>query len=183
MLRLLIIMCAIILTGIACTSTTPADTTSLPAVIFEVEHINYAWGYTHYGIYIDNAGNVYHYDRKRQPWKYNAQTVFSELELLDKFSIEKTVLQTLSINDIQQRYTTARRSDVAMLNKPEYRCADAGVTSFWVYEWNTETKRYSRTLLTSAGDVTRKNQNRDGQELVQWLRSLDSTFTTLPCFE
>ncbi len=155
-----------------------------PSVLFEVEYLNYAWSYQQSGLYVDIAGNVYGYlRRKDQYWDGNDKTLFSYEELLNKFSVGKTLMKTIDAATLQQKIALGRQ-DIGQLTEPKYRCADAGTVSFWVYRVDTESGKYARTLLTRAGDVMQKNQTESGTALVNWLRSLDSAaYTQLPCFD
>ncbi|MBL1212066.1 MAG: hypothetical protein HND52_01800 [Ignavibacteriae bacterium] len=50
------------------------------SIFFELEHVNYAWGYQHAGFYVNRKGEVftYQYESNSAPWQPNENNYYTE---------------------------------------------------------------------------------------------------------
>jgi hypothetical protein len=162
---------------------TIVDPINTQTFVFEVEYINYAWGYRHYGIYVDNTGGVFSYDRKGVQYRRDDKTPLTEKSLMDKYTNVQRI-GTVDQATLANKFALSQRI-VSELSTPVTRCADAGTWTFWAYTKGSATSEgntvYEQTLLHRAGDFLQTNRAQPAQELTTWLRTLDSRLTSLPC--
>jgi hypothetical protein len=146
-------------------------------IVFEAEYVNYAWGYQHKGIVVDNQGNVYEYDRKGTRWMHDEKEPLREQDLLNKY-INTKPLRTLDAATLRDKFALALaiKNDVSDMKS---RCADAGTWTLWAYQQTNGV--YAATLLFRAGDIAQENRSASARELTAWVRALDERLKTMPC--
>ena len=140
--------------------------------LFEVEYINFAWGYQHYGFNIDIKGNVHRYEIDSTldfPLDTNE---FSKIQLYEKFiqnakymyKIDKEIIsdtKKLIFNAMGGGY-----SDTVEVGN------DMGSTSYNCYYFDDKNEKYIRTILSVEGDRQYHNTTIEAKEIVDWLRTV-----------
>jgi hypothetical protein len=169
----LLVFVALSLSLAAC-SETPFEARA-PAgqlILFEVEHVNFAWGLAWRGIYVDRSGNVFSYDHSHEPWSLTAQETFTEDELLGKYSFNRELVATLDSTVVLERATLITHASLGSLSELEYPCADAGGTRYTAFTYDEATGLYREVLLRVEGDLYRENESRSARLLYQWLEEV-----------
>ena len=140
--------------------------------LFDVFYINYAWGYTLKGFYIDKNGDVYVYDHGNQPWSpadKNSQVLTKE-DLLEKY---KNAKQAASVTKVELNKYAAMISVVEKgAIERSQQGFDMGSQTYLAYNYDVKTNTYKPILLTSEGDWLEKNTEPAAQVLVNWLKSI-----------
>jgi hypothetical protein len=186
-----LLVAALFVGTVSCSKPVAPDTTAerlaAQKIVFEVEFFNYTQIYnypdSHFGIYVDNAGGVYSYDRKGVQWGRDGKTALTEQVLLGKYINTKRI-GTIDQATLINTFALSQRI-VSELEMPIVRSADAGTWTFWAYTLNPVSTEgvaaYEQTMLYRAGDVMQVNSAKAAQELTAWLRTLDDRLQSLPC--
>lgn len=169
--------------GCDTTSTANKETTAISQrILFEVEHINYAWIPTWLGFYVDNEGQVFSYDIGDGAWDPANEATYTEAELLEKYDHQKKLIGQVDQETLLQQVALIQDASTGELTKPENRCADAGANTFRAFLYDESAERYTPVLLQQEGDFIQQNLSEDAQALSTWLKSLvegyDNAFCT-----
>lgn len=148
--------------------------------LFEFEYINGAWGWNHYGFYIDNEGNVYKFESPLdvpvdQHWIPSSTGFYSEEDLLRKYEMQKEFIMRIEMDDLAVRRDRIGYASKGELTDREHVMCDAGVTRYRCYVYYddiTGPEKYEEILLHEEGDTYVENLSPDAKYLYTWLKSL-----------
>lgn len=147
------------------------ETGSLPSVIFEVEYVNHAWGYVHYGYYIAKDGGVHSYDiaKSGESWSDTSQGYYTERELVAKFNHLDTLRMMVARDTILWSNELARLAQYGTYSDTIQQGADMGGLSFILYLYRQDIKKYRQIVLLLNGDRTFRNESQSAIQLVAWM--------------
>jgi hypothetical protein len=139
---------------------------------FQLDYLNYAWGYQHTGYIIDGNGNVLVYDNPEK-WNFpddtftlTADQVAENITLCRKSGIsvsrEELIKYASHIGNIAASKVTALRNVGA----------DAGSVQFICYEVKGSGV-YKGTLIKLEGDFTCENLNFFSKKIVSWMKEIN----------
>src|SRR5688500_873455 len=140
-------------------------------LLFEVEYVNHAWGFTWDGYYVDAEGAVWSYSLAN-PWEHDGQETWTGGELLEKYVQGRSLTRVLSAAEVAERYEAVGAAAAGPLGPRQGRCADAGTIRYHALVYDAEQERYTRVLLYQAGDVAQANHSPAAQALTEWLREI-----------
>jgi hypothetical protein len=141
--------------------------------LFEVEHVNFAWGLTWRGLVIDREGNITAYDHSQEAWTLADSSSYTQAELADKYEHGSRYVGRIDEATIVQQFSRiAGVSD--RLSEPQYPCRDAGGFTYRAFRYEPTTGRYGPLLLRQEGDVVQENESGAAEELASWLRNVVS---------
>jgi hypothetical protein len=122
--------------------------------LFERSSTNFAWGYHHAGIYLDNQGNVYRYAYQtgEKPWSPQQADSFTEQELEERYSHGRKLLRTINWKDLLEKYRLIGQASKGRYSKRVQRGADQGAFVSICYVYDEATGRYKKIELRVKGD-------------------------------
>jgi len=121
------------------------------ALLFQVDYVNYAWGYQHNGFIIDNEGKVDNLEK----------CVFSG-KIIPSGELIKYVRY---IKNISSSKVTAQKNVAA----------DAGSLEYICYQFSETSGTYKGSLIKMEGDFTCENLNFYSKKVWTWLRSINDS--------
>jgi hypothetical protein len=144
-------------------------------ILFQVEYINYAWGYQHYGFIIDNVGDIMTF-KNPEDWnfpdkdfKLSADQVKANLahcfKTGKKINPEELRKYSGYIKNISSSKVTALKNVAA----------DAGSLKFICYQFEEKTSTYKGCLIKMEGDFTCENLNFYSKKVATWLKSINDS--------
>lgn len=142
-------------------------------MLFQLDYVNYAWGYQHNGLIIDVEGNVLTYNNPEK-WNFpendfilSAEHVAENLDKCRKTGIviPKDELQRFAgyINNIALSKVTA----------PKNTGADQGSLEFVCYRFMENDLKYKGYLIKMEGDYTCENLNFYSKKVSSWIRDIN----------
>ncbi|NOX87789.1 MAG: hypothetical protein GXO77_02105 [Calditrichaeota bacterium] len=142
---------------------------------FEIEYVNYAWGYQQRGIYIDDSGNVYSYkfDSGDKPQTPKSPPYYSGEELSEKYEHNKTFCRQLSKKLFEEKTKLIPLTMKAAYSDTTFPMADAGILAYKCYYFDKSNDRYLEIILKVKGDMSYKNLSPEAELLVEWLENFD----------
>lgn len=149
--------------------------------LFDVTHVNYAWGYTLRGFYIDSTGVVYSYDHSDQQWQPESGDGYTEAELEEKYSHNRFEIGRVYRNILGDRFDMVDRAEEGPLSPRVNVCYDFGGVSFVAYKYDANAGLYRPVTLYEAGDWARKNFAPEAEYLLQWLWEVNPDYADPPC--
>ncbi len=145
--------------------------------LFDRTYINFAWGYTLRGAYIDNYGDMYTYEypESASPWTPVDFDFPTEAELMAKFGSSPTLIGRVDRDQLRRMHSLIPAAEQGTLSDPVHVCADAGGTSYVAYVYLPETQTYKAVLLYLAGVYAQKNTSREADRLYHSMREAFGT--------
>ena len=147
-------------------------------ILFQYEYINYAWGYTHSGYFIDNEGNVLIYNNPEE-WNFPENNfIISEERLfknLEKCSISEKTITREELARFSKLIENIASSKVSAMKRNQG--ADVGSRTFTCYEFDEGSLTYKRYLIKMEGDNTCENLNFFSKKIVSWMRDINDTLS------
>ena len=140
-----------------------------PTALFEVQYINYAWGYQHSGSIIDAEGNVREFNLP-DAWNFpDSEGYISEAGMEENLVQlgEKTC--TVSKVDMEKYSDKLSNAQKGKLTTPEHQMCDFGSLSYAGYIYEPGNHRYRYILIRQTGDFYVENKSREASDIFEWL--------------
>lgn len=143
-------------------------------ILFEVQYINFAWGYQHSGFYINKKGEVfnYKYDANSAVWKPNKDNYYTEEELLNKYKPNNTLVDTIDKCIIFNKKKLIPQAMQSNYSDTTQIGADQGTTSYICYYYNSIKNKYLEIVLEQDGDWNYKKESLEADSLINWLKDI-----------
>ena len=145
------------------------------SVYFEGEYINYAWGYSHYGFYIDGEGNIYsyRYNNNDDAWQYRDKKELTEDEIMLKYQANKQLVGIIDLSTLRQKALLIGNAVLkGSVSDTQQVGADMGQTNYICYYINSN-DLYQPVILSSDGDFEYHRTSEEAASLVQWLKGFN----------
>ncbi len=163
----------IMLAGIGC-SDSPVNTGDpiLGEIIFESEYVNFAWGVSWRGQYIEENGFLHTFDRTRDTvqWTEDHTGMFTREELQKKYMRRDTIRYQVNADTLAQMKHMARTIDATSYSDTLSTGADMGLWTTSVYFLRQETGLYQRIILSCEGDWKYSNTSMNAGTVSAWLK-------------
>jgi hypothetical protein len=145
------------------------------AILFQVEYVNYAWGYQHNGFFIDNEGYILSY-KNPENWNWpdkslslTGQQVRANLEACiktgEKIAAEELIKNAGYIKNIALSKVTALKNVAA----------DAGSLKYICYQYSGSSEIYTGYIIKEEGNFTCENLNFFSKKVTTWLKRIKDT--------
>ena len=158
----------------ACEKITDHDQTAL----FEIQYINYAWGYQHSGSIMDASGDVREFDLP-SAWNYPDSAGY-----ISKADMEENLAQlgekscTVNKRDLAYYSDKLTNAQKGKLTTPEHQMCDFGSLSYAGYIYEPGHNRYRCVLIRQTGDFYVENNSREASDIYDWLtRPCDNNYS------
>jgi hypothetical protein len=159
--------------GIAACSSSPTATVDEieQEFLFEVEYVNFAWGVTWKGFYIDRLGEIVVYDRGDLPWAPEVERSIREDELVKKYALGRRSVGQVSPASLVEGFALIRKVKEEF-SQSDIVCYDAGGLGFTAFAYDAPSARYVPLTLREEGTHPRQNTSAAARELTRWLTAL-----------
>jgi len=138
-------------------------------VLFQVEYINYAWGYSHHGILIDSSGNV-KYFKYPNNWRYpDTAGYITESDMNENIQQLDTVSFIIEKDTLLKYFSMLKGASEGQLSDPYNRMFDAGETIYSGYLYDSIIKKYKHVLIKQWGDWSIDNNSPEAEKIYRWL--------------
>lgn len=137
-------------------------------ILFEVNYVNYAWGYQNRGYLIDKMGRIRRYENPKD-WKFASPGPLTAAEMDENLSKTTFATYTIPLAELEQYVNVLKKVSDGDFTDPVNKMADAGATSYYVYHFDPGTKTYRTVLLQSVGDTDVFNRDPDAKRIADWL--------------
>jgi hypothetical protein len=142
-------------------------------ILFQVEYLNYAWGYAHTGFIIDSEGNVLTY-KNPQDWNFPDKD-FSINQNQVKDNISKCANSGKKIPKVElQKYANyIKNISSSKVTALKNVAADAGSLQYICYQFFENSGTYKSCLIKMEGDFTCENLNFFSKKVSTWLKNIN----------
>ena len=143
-------------------------------VLFQIEFVNYAWGYNHSGIIIDSAGNVRRFSFPEIWHSADSTGYITEHDMNENLAQAGNPLITVGRDTLMHYFRKLDEAAGGKLSDPYNRMADAGETVFSGYFYFPAERKYKTILIKRWGDWCVDNYSKEADEIYNWLTSVYS---------
>jgi len=145
-------------------------------ILYQVEYINYAWVYSHRGLYIDINGNILTYNLPEK-WNFPKEDqLLTRKEVLENIAACKISGKKIPGEELQKYIKYIDNIAASKVTSPKYNAAsDAGTLSYYCYQYSESSSTYKRTIIRTEGDSECENLNFFTKKIVDWMNDIRSS--------
>lgn len=145
------------------------------AILFQVDYVNYAWGYQHTGFIIDNAGNILTY-RNPQNWNFPDKDLnMSESQVLSNLESCVKTGEKIPSEELRKNASYIKNISSSKITAMKNVAADAGSLEYLCFQFSENSGTYKGTLIKMEGDFTCENLNFFSKKVAVWLKNIKET--------
>lgn len=137
--------------------------------IFEIQYMNWAWGYQHSGAVIDATGVLREFSLPPQ-WNFpDSEGYISEADMeenLAQLGEKSCAVSKTEMLKYSDKLIHAREGE---LSAPEHQMCDFGSLSYIGYIYEPGHNRYRYVLIRQTGDVYVENKSIEASDIYDWL--------------
>lgn len=139
-------------------------------VLFQVEHTNFAWGYSHSGILVDSSGNVGYFKFPKNWHSIDTAGYISESDMNINISQIDTSYLNIERNTLLKYFSLVQGAAEGEITKPTGSGADMGETIYSAFLFDTDVRKYKQVLIYQFGDWSRLNKSPEASQILEWLQ-------------
>lgn len=144
-------------------------------ILFQVQYINYAWGYQHNGIIIDNEGNVLTY-KNPQNWNFPDKDFnITENQVIENIRNCEYSAKGIPNDELHKYANYIKNISSSKVTALKNVAADAGSLEYICYQFTEKTGIYKGCLIKMEGDFTCENLNFFSKRVSAWLKNINDT--------
>lgn len=145
------------------------------AVFFQVEYVNYAWGYQHKGFIIDNKGNVLTYSNPEN-WNFpDKELTISESQVKENIGKCFNTGKKVPSEELRKYAGYIKNISSSKVTAVKNVAADEGSTQYICYQFSDKSGMYKGYLIKMEGDFTCENLNFFSKKVSIWLKNIYGT--------
>lgn len=145
------------------------------AILFQVDYVNYAWGYKHNGFLVDNQGNILTY-KNPQVWNFPDKDFnLSENQVRDNIGNCLNTGKKIPNEELKKYANHIKNISSSKVTALKNVSADAGSIEYICYQFSEKTGIYKGTLIKMEGDFTCENLNFFTKKVITWLKNINDT--------
>jgi hypothetical protein len=137
-------------------------------VFFEVNRVNYAWGFQNSGFLIDKMGRVRTFDKPKD-WKFATDGPLTVVQMDERLSKTTLAKYTVPAGELAGYVNKLKRVSGRDFTEIVNAGADMGASAYYIYRYDGASKTYHAILLQSVGDNNVYNKDSDAKEIAEWL--------------
>ncbi|MCI0330113.1 MAG: hypothetical protein L0196_04060 [candidate division Zixibacteria bacterium] len=138
------------------------------------EYENWAWGYHHYALYVDNTGNIdsVKYTLGDSSWTVGRKGVYSEVEIQRLLKNAIKISRKIPEDTLKMILKLIKPASEGKYTEPVNTMADAGSTSFFAFLYDSLSHSFKKFDLSAQGDWKYENTSESARRLDELLRTL-----------
>ena len=147
------------------------------SILFQLEYVNYAWGYQHNGFIIDDKGNVLTYSNP-EDWNFpDNDFSLSESQVVENIGSCIQTSKKIPKEELQKYTNYIKNIASSKVTAIKNVAADAGSIKFVCYQFSENTGMYKGYLIKMEGDFTCENLNFYTKKVAAWMRDINDSIT------
>ncbi len=147
-------------------------TTLKPAVVFQYEYTNHAWGYRHHGFLIEPDGKVKGFKEPKNWIAPDSLGMMNPADLKNNLAQCDTVYSLTSEWEVESNYRKIRDIRNGKIQDDGTVMADAGTGMLSAWYWNEKAGKFENVLLITNGDLSSVNTHPSARAVIDWLKSV-----------
>ena len=168
--RKLLILTTIILALVSCEKEFDDISDINQPILFQVEHLNFAWGYSHLGLLITQKGEIKSFETPKIWHRPDSLGYITENELVENLTQANTELDNIDSKTLLKYINKIQDVDPESMSEPEGKTHDYGVTKYSGYVYDDQKGKYKEIVLELYGDWSSINTTREAKQIAKWLK-------------
>lgn len=140
--------------------------------LFEVEYANRAWGFHHYGIWIDDAGGVWRYDLAEGEGELKGTGPYKGSDLQARYTHKKEYVATIPSDSLRRMSALIAAASLGRSSDTTMPMADAGTVLYRAWKFDAASDTYREVGLRMRGDMHYDNLAPEAAAIADWLETL-----------
>ncbi|HEX2969085.1 MAG TPA: hypothetical protein VHO46_08245 [Bacteroidales bacterium] len=142
-------------------------------ILFQLDYVNFAWGYQHYGYMIDNKGRVLTYNNPEK-WNFpNDNFILTETQMEENISMCRISEKQIPVGEIKKYAAFIESISASKVSALRNTGNDAGSLQYNCYKYNESNLIYKGFLIKTEGDFTAENLNFHTRKVVTWMKDIN----------
>jgi len=144
---------------------------TLTSCYFQVEYVNYAWGFQHSGFTITPAGEIYSFN-KPAAWVFATEGKLSAADLKKNIAASVKADTLVNSSDLEYYRKLVLPASLGKLSQPVTQGADIGGYSYRVFipDSADSSPNFREVYLSKDGDIEQHNLSPEAAVIVVWLK-------------
>jgi hypothetical protein len=144
-------------------------------ILFQVDYVNYAWGYQHIGFIIDNEGKVLTY-KNPQSWNFpDKDFSISETQIRENIGVCLTSGKKIPPEELKKYANYIKNISSSKVTALKNVAADAGSMEYICYQFQEKSGTYKGYIIKKEGDFTCENLNFFSKKVTSWLKNINDS--------
>jgi hypothetical protein len=144
-------------------------------MLFQLEYVNYSWGYQHNGFIIDGEGNVLEYDNP-QNWNFpDNNFILTQAQVAENLGMCRKTSMKIPSEELHKYAGFIKNISSSKVTAPKNAGADEGSTEFICYQLMSGSSSYKGYIIKMEGDYTCENLNFYSKKVASWMKEINST--------
>lgn len=140
-------------------------------LLFQMEQVNFGFGFVHKGWYINNEGEIRVYNRPSDWNNADDSGYFEQDDLHHNYKQADNIVDNVDLDELIEKSKLIDNVLDGELSERDCPGADLGSISLYCYSWNEEKKKYRQQFLSMSGDCLQFNTSEEAKELVVFLNN------------
>ncbi|HLN55395.1 MAG TPA: hypothetical protein VK207_05350 [Bacteroidales bacterium] len=147
-------------------------------ILFQMDYVNYAWGFQHYGFMIDNLGRILTYDNPDK-WNFpDNNFILTEDQVDQNISMCRISGEKISREELGKFSSYIDKISSSKITAMRNTGADAGTLQYICFSYSENSHMYKGVLVKSEGDFSAENLNFHSKKVVAWMRSIEESIAS-----
>jgi len=144
-------------------------------ILFQMDYVNYAWGYQHYGFMIDNQGRILTYDNPEK-WNFpDDNFILTEKQIVENISMCRVSGEKITAEELKRFSSYIDKIASSKLTASRNTGADAGTFQYICYRFSENSMMYKGFIMKTEGDFTAENLNFYSKKVVSWMKGVEES--------
>lgn len=141
-------------------------------IYFQLDYLNYAWGYQHNGYIIDGEGNVLTYENPAN-WNFpDDNSLLTSRQISDNLSKCHSTGMKVSPEELKKYSSYIKNIASSKVSAIRNVANDSGSTQFLCFQASGTESTYKAHLVKMDGDFTCENLNFFSKKVVTWMKDI-----------
>jgi len=141
-------------------------------IFFQISYVNFAWGATNNGFFIDDKGNILSYSNP-SGWNFpDNNRELSETEVNENLAKCVPKGKKISSGELQKYVNYIDNLASGKLSPGVNRGADMGASGYYCFQYSPATSSYKCITIKIEGDWESENLNYSTDRVVRWLKDV-----------
>ena len=148
-----------------------------PAIYFQFDRLNYAWGYQHTGFLINNEGKILTY-KNPQNWNFpDNHLILTDSQIRDNIGNCVFSGKTVPQQELKKFASYIKNISSSKVTAMKKVAADAGTIDYICYRFSPDSNNYKGYIIKREGDFTCENLNFYSKKVSVWLKNINDSLT------
>ncbi len=141
-------------------------------IFFQYDYINYNNKFQHYGIIIDNEGNILAYNNPEK-WNFPGNdNVLSSSEVEENLLFCVHTGRQIPKKELQKYVNFIDNISASKISSPRLKSTNIGSHIYYCFQYSETNDDYKAVIIKQEGDIECENLNFYSKKVVEWIKNI-----------